>query len=93
MHHGRSKAASEIRLLANPNVDGAKFWRDVAPVMALLFGRIDNLENADRSPFVLRDEQLPPRDLSRQLGLPVKPTVVAAGCNDVGFRIPMAEYR
>jgi hypothetical protein len=93
MHHGRSKAASEIRLLANPNVDGAKIWRNFAPVTALLFGRIDNLENADRPPFVLRDKQLPPRDMSRQLGLPVKPTVVAAGCNDVRFRIPMAEYR
>ena len=61
--------------------------------MALLFGRIDNLENADRSPFVLRDEQLPPRNLSRQLGPPVKPSGVAAGCNDVRLRIPMLEYR
>jgi hypothetical protein len=59
------RAASEIRLLANPNVDGAKIWRNVAPLMALLFGRIDNLENVDRSPFVLRDEQLPPQTLKK----------------------------
>jgi hypothetical protein len=49
-HHGGAVALVQGVRLADPDVDGAEIGLDLAPVVRLLAGRVDDLHEADRPP-------------------------------------------
>src|SRR5690606_33300548 len=76
--------------LADPDVERAEVAGDVAPVVRLLEGGVDDLHEADGAAVELGDEIFAPRVLHCQLGLPV-PVVVGVGLDDVGLFVPVTE--
>ena len=92
-HHGAAMAPADRVSFADPDVDGTEAGRAIAPVTALLLRRVDDLEEADRPPLDLGDENLAPRDLAAELVLPVPvvPVGVAAGLPHVGLGGPVQD--
>ena len=78
-HHLGAHPAAAIRRFADPDVDGPRTGLDVAPVVGLLLGGIDELHEAHRHAVGLGDQQFPPRHVAGHLVLPVEVVVVAAG--------------
>src|SRR5690606_20660853 len=92
VHDLGAVTAVAVARLADPDVDRAETLGDVAPVVALLARRVDDLHEADRPAVELRDQLLDERRLRGELGLPVPPTVGIARAN-VRVAVPALERR
>ena len=92
VHDTCAVALAQIRGLANPDVDRSQVGGHLAPVVALLLGRINDLHEANRDAIDFGNQLLASRGSLVQLGLPA-PIIVGVGRDDMGLFVPTSEQR
>src|SRR5688572_12096954 len=87
LHHLGAVALADIVGIADPDVDRPVALRDAAPVLGVLVGGVDDLQEADGVAVDLGDELLAPGRVAGELCLPA-PVIAAGRGDDVGLSVP-----